>query len=78
MVEEHHPDLCVVDIRMPPTYRIEGIGAARAIRERSPEIAIGILLSAHVHLEPATVEAARDPQPSVPTPAASVYKSMPC
>lgn len=53
LVVEHHPELCVVDIRMPPTYRNEGLEAARAIRGRFPEIAI-VILSAHVHLEPAT------------------------
>jgi DNA-binding NarL/FixJ family response regulator len=53
VVEEHQPELCVIDIRMPPTHRDEGLEAARAIRERFPEIAI-VILSAHVLVEPAT------------------------
>jgi len=46
------PDLVVLDIRMPPTHTWEGIDAARAIREQSPEVGI-LLLSAHVELETA-------------------------
>ena len=41
-VEEHRPDLAVVDIRMPPTYTHEGARAAVQLRERHPEL--GILL----------------------------------
>jgi DNA-binding NarL/FixJ family response regulator len=52
VVERAHPDLCVVDIRMPPTHRNEGLEAARVIRQRYPEIAI-VILSAHVQVEPA-------------------------
>jgi DNA-binding NarL/FixJ family response regulator len=47
LVREHRPDLAVVDIRMPPAHRTEGLDAARAIREEFPETAI-LLLSAHV------------------------------
>ena len=47
LVREHQPDLAVVDIRMPPAHRTEGLDAARAIREEFPETAI-LLLSAHV------------------------------
>lgn len=32
LVETHHPDVAVVDIRMPPTYTDEGLRAARHIR----------------------------------------------
>ncbi|GAB3701553.1 response regulator [Nocardiopsis oceani] len=44
-----HPDvdLCLVDIRMPPTYSEEGIQAAVKIRETHPEVAV-LLLSQHV------------------------------
>ena len=41
-VEEHRPDLAVIDIRMPPTYTHEGARAAVELRERHPEL--GILL----------------------------------
>ena len=33
-VERHQPDLCVVDVRMPPTHTDEGLRAAIAIRKR--------------------------------------------
>lgn len=41
-VDEHRPDLAVVDIRMPPTFTHEGAQAAARLRERWPEL--GILL----------------------------------
>jgi DNA-binding NarL/FixJ family response regulator len=41
-VEEHAPDVAVVDIRMPPTYTHEGARAAIDLRQRFPEL--GILL----------------------------------
>ncbi|WP_150251516.1 response regulator transcription factor [Nocardiopsis deserti] len=46
---EEHPDvdLCLVDIRMPPTYSEEGIQAGIAIRQKYPEVAV-LLLSQHV------------------------------
>ncbi len=49
LVRECRPDLTVVDIRMPPDHRTEGLEAARAIREEFPETAI-LLLSAHVEV----------------------------
>ncbi len=42
MVEEHAPDVAVVDIRMPPTYTHEGARAALELRARHP--ALGVLL----------------------------------
>jgi DNA-binding NarL/FixJ family response regulator len=50
LVEEHQPDLVIVDIRMPPTHTNEGLEAAQAIREAAPEVAI-LVLSAHVEVE---------------------------
>jgi DNA-binding NarL/FixJ family response regulator len=50
LVREHEPDLAIVDIRMPPGQSIEGLEAARAIREEQPSTAI-LLLSAHVEVE---------------------------
>jgi DNA-binding NarL/FixJ family response regulator len=41
-VAEHRPDAVVADIRMPPTYRDEGLRAALTLRERHPEL--GVLL----------------------------------
>jgi DNA-binding NarL/FixJ family response regulator len=50
LVRAHRPELAVVDIRMPPTHSIEGLEAARVIREEFPETAI-VVLSAHVEVE---------------------------
>lgn len=49
LVRERRPDLAVVDIRMPPAHRTEGLEAARTIREEFPETAI-LILSAHVEV----------------------------
>ena len=50
LVRTHHPDLAIVDIRMPPKHSIEGLEAARAIRAAFPETAI-LVLSAHIEVE---------------------------
>lgn len=50
LVDQHHPDLAVVDIRMPPTHSTEGLDAAKAIRQESPHTGI-LVLSAHVEVE---------------------------
>jgi DNA-binding NarL/FixJ family response regulator len=49
-VERTRPDVALVDIRMPPTHTTEGLAAARAIRERRPEIGV-LVLSQHVEPE---------------------------
>jgi DNA-binding NarL/FixJ family response regulator len=46
------PDLVVLDIRMPPTNRWEGLDAARNLRRTHPDVGI-LLLSAHVEIETA-------------------------
>src|SRR5918998_5278672 len=43
LVEADRPDVAIVDIRMPPTHTDEGLRAARAIRERWPEVGILVL-----------------------------------
>jgi serine/threonine-protein kinase PknK len=53
LVRQHRPELAIVDIRMPPTHTSEGLEAAGAIREQSPETAI-MVLSAHAQVEQAT------------------------
>ena len=50
LVRSQEPDVVVVDIRMPPTQTVEGLDAARTIREEYPAIAI-MVLSAHVEVE---------------------------
>lgn len=42
-VERHQPDLCIVDVRMPPTHTDDGLRAALAIRKRWPQIGILVL-----------------------------------
>lgn len=42
-VAEHRPDVAVVDVRLPPTYRDEGIRAAVELRRTAPETAVLIL-----------------------------------
>ena len=46
-VDEHAPDVAIVDIRMPPTHTDEGLRAAHEIRARHPRIGI-VILSQHV------------------------------
>ncbi|WP_207457286.1 response regulator [Herbiconiux sp. SYSU D00978] len=46
-VERHAPDVAVLDVRMPPTFRDEGIQAARALRRRFPRLGL-LLLSQYV------------------------------
>ncbi|HEY2373745.1 MAG TPA: response regulator transcription factor [Gaiellaceae bacterium] len=49
-VAELHPDVAVVDIRMPPTWSTEGITAAEEIRRRFPDVAV-LVLSQYVEPE---------------------------
>ncbi|KJY42249.1 LuxR family transcriptional regulator [Streptomyces sp. NRRL B-1568] len=42
-VAEHEPDVCVVDVRMPPTFIDEGLRAALVIRSRWPEVGVLVL-----------------------------------
>jgi DNA-binding NarL/FixJ family response regulator/class 3 adenylate cyclase len=46
-VRSYHPDVAIVDIRMPPTQTDEGIRAAREIREKHPQTGV-LVLSQHV------------------------------
>ena len=46
-VERHHPELAVIDVRMPPDHTDDGARAARAVRATHPELGI-VLLSQHV------------------------------
>jgi DNA-binding NarL/FixJ family response regulator len=40
VVDEHHPDAAVVDVRMPPGYTDEGLRAAIAIRRDHPKTGV--------------------------------------
>jgi DNA-binding NarL/FixJ family response regulator len=52
-VAEHEPDVCVVDVRMPPTYVDEGLRAALVIRNRWPGTGV-LVLSQYVEERYAT------------------------
>ncbi|MEV6521244.1 response regulator transcription factor [Longispora sp. NPDC051575] len=52
-VREHHPDIAVVDVRMPPTHTDEGIRAAVEARRVQPGLAV-LVLSAYVEQSFAT------------------------
>lgn len=52
-VEQHIPDVAVVDVRMPPTHTDEGLKAALTIRERWPEVGV-LVLSQYVEERYAT------------------------
>ena len=60
-VDEHEPDVAIVDIRMPPTHTDEGIRAAHEIRARHPRTAI-VVLSQHVEFGVATSVLAESPE----------------
>jgi DNA-binding NarL/FixJ family response regulator len=46
-IDEHKPDVAIVDVRMPPTHTDEGIVAAVEARRRRPELSV-LVLSAYV------------------------------
>jgi DNA-binding NarL/FixJ family response regulator len=46
-MDEHEPDLAIVDVRMPPTQTDEGLRAAVDVRRRRPDAPI-LILSQHV------------------------------
>jgi DNA-binding NarL/FixJ family response regulator len=52
-VRDHQPQLAVVDVRMPPSQRDEGLRAAIAIRRTYPDVAI-LILSQYVEERYAT------------------------
>jgi DNA-binding NarL/FixJ family response regulator len=43
VVEQHRPDLAVVDVRMPPTHTDEGLRAALVLRREWPDVAVLVL-----------------------------------
>ncbi|MEV0622453.1 response regulator transcription factor [Nonomuraea sp. NPDC050404] len=52
-VARHRPDVTIVDVRLPPTYRHEGIRAALAARRDRPDLPV-LVLSQYVELVYAT------------------------
>nr|WP_246214894.1 response regulator transcription factor [Modestobacter muralis] len=52
-LDDHRPDVAIVDVRMPPTHTDEGIVAAVEARRRQPGLAV-LVLSAYVEQSFAT------------------------
>jgi DNA-binding NarL/FixJ family response regulator len=52
-VRDHDPNLAIIDVRMPPTFRDEGLRAALTIRASAPKISI-LVLSQYVEERYAT------------------------
>jgi DNA-binding NarL/FixJ family response regulator len=49
MVAREHPDVAILDIRMPPTFTDEGLVAAEAIRATHPDVGV-LVLSQYLEL----------------------------
>jgi DNA-binding NarL/FixJ family response regulator len=52
-VDEHRPDVVVLDVRMPPTHTDEGLRAALVIRHQWPDVAV-LVFSQYVEEQYAT------------------------
>jgi DNA-binding NarL/FixJ family response regulator len=53
VVDEHRPDLLVVDVRMPPDFTDEGLRAALEVRQQWPQVGV-LVLSQYVEERYAT------------------------
>jgi DNA-binding NarL/FixJ family response regulator len=53
VVAEHHPEVVVTDIRMPPTHTDEGLRAAAELRRHHPEVGV-LVLSQYIETTYAT------------------------
>lgn len=51
-LDAHHPDVAIVDIRMPPTKTREGLDAAREIQQSHPDVGV-LLLSSYMEVDDA-------------------------
>lgn len=51
-LDAHHPDVAIVDIRMPPTKTREGLDAARDIQQSHPDVGV-LLLSSYMEVDDA-------------------------
>jgi len=50
LIATHRPNIAIVDIRMPPSYRNEGLEAAATIRSKYPDTSV-LLLSQYLETE---------------------------
>lgn len=53
LVESERPDVAIIDIRMPPSYTIEGIRTAAELRQTHPQMGV-LLLSQYIEVEHVT------------------------
>lgn len=60
-VEQHNPDVALVDVRMPPTFTHEGAEAAKTMRERWPTLGT-VLLSQTLDVQYAAALARANPR----------------
>ena len=51
-VDEHRPDVAVIDVRMPPTHTDEGLRAAQAIHKEHPGVGV-LVFSQYIETESA-------------------------
>lgn len=61
LVDQHRPELAILDIRMPPTHTTEGLQAGLALRRHNPGLAI-LILSQYIETRFATELLADDPR----------------
>ena len=52
-VEEHVPDVAIIDVRMPPTHTDEGLRAAQAIHKEHPGVGV-LVFSQYIEVQSAT------------------------
>jgi DNA-binding NarL/FixJ family response regulator len=52
-IASYHPDVAIIDVRMPPTHTDEGLRAAEEIRRQHPDVGI-LILSQYVEVGIAT------------------------
>jgi DNA-binding NarL/FixJ family response regulator len=52
-VARHHPDVAIVDVRMPPTHTDEGLRAAMAVHQDFPKVGV-LVFSQYIEVHAAT------------------------
>jgi DNA-binding NarL/FixJ family response regulator len=52
-VEQHRPDVAIIDVRMPPTHTDEGLRAAKEINQDFPEVGV-LVFSQYIEARAAT------------------------
>jgi DNA-binding NarL/FixJ family response regulator len=60
-VDEHRPDVAIIDVRMPPTHTDEGLRAAQAIRRAHPGVGV-LVFSQYIETRSASELLAGSPE----------------